>query len=545
MIDVVFPPGWMSIHPLQPLGIATVAAELRATGLDARPVDFDIVIHEMNRNDPDHRLPVEELTSAAAFSRHLRETGNLRDFHREHDASVRRLMGEFDLANSQAVAFSIIGERQFVSASILAGFLHDQGIPTLAGGCFVRDHADWIASLGVFDALFTGFHGSGLVRFCDDVVNGRHRTGDGGPPSIHTDDDSMERLPKPYFSQELASRYRRSLKAMYRTECEHLVLQYQVDEGCNRKCSFCTRFHRKYRRKTADTVTREIQELAHEHGTGLFGLVTNAVNIDEQYSLGMFRELARGNGHLEWYAYAYPEVQDPALFEAAASAGCRILRFGLESVSDDVLATLNKRFTSEKAAQSFRLAHQQGIWVQVSLMVGCPNETDEDIDAVCRFIEQQHPFIDSIRINPFFLQKGSAILSHPENYGIQIRPRTGSFVGFDEVDGLSWEAKVDQTLGGIDRIDAVRRRCGIGYWGLSSNLLLCALHENGSHKATKQWFASTHPETIENISSEAIRWRFYHAHEMEMSPFQADWSSIYGVTFEEGLRTSPSHPGAR
>jgi hypothetical protein len=346
----------------------------------------------------------------------------------------------------------------------------------------------------------------------------------------------MDRLPRPHFSRQLASRYRTSLKAMYRTEAEHLVLQYQVDEGCNRNCSFCTRFHRRYRRRPADTVSRDIQELSHEHATGLFGLVTNAVNIDEQYSLGMFRELASGNGQLEWYAYAHPEVKDPALFEAMASAGCRILRFGLESVSDDMLAILNKRFTSDQATRSFRMAHQQGIWVQVSLMVGCPQETIEDIDAVCRFIEEQHPFIDSIRINPFFLQKGSAILSHPDEYGIQIRPRTGSFVGFDEIDGLSWESKVDQTLASIDRIDAVRRRCGIGYWGLSSNLLLCALHENGTREAAKKWLASMHPDTCENVSSEAIRWSFYHAHEMELSPFQADWSSIYGVTFEEGLR---------
>jgi pyruvate-formate lyase-activating enzyme len=544
MIDVVFPPGWMSIHPLQPLGIATASARLREAGLDSRPVDLDIVIHEMNRNDPDHRLPVDELTSGATLTRHLRAKGDLRELHREHATSVGRLMGSIDLGESRAVAFSIIGERQLVSASILAGFLSEQGIPTLAGGCFVRDHADWIASLGVFDALFTGFDGSELVRFCREAMDGRRRAGDRSRPEIFSGDDEMARLPKPHFSRELAGRYRSSLKSMYHTEGEHLVLQYQVDQGCNRRCSFCTRFHHIYRRKPVDKMVREISELSQEHETPLFGLVTNAVNIDERYSMEIFRELASANGRLEWYAYAFPEVKDPALFDVMTAAGCRVLRFGLESASDSMLELLNKRFTSEQAVRSFRLAHERGIWVQVSLMVGCPGETEEDIDAVCRFIEEHEHYIDSIRINPFFLQKGSDIMSNPESYGIRIRPRTGGFVGFDEVDGPSWEEKVAHTLGSIERIDAVRRRCGIGYWGLSSNLLLCGLHENGTPEATKRWFVSTHPETNENISSEAIRWRFYHAHEMELSPFEADWASIYGVTFEEGLCSQATPDGA-
>lgn len=295
-----------------------------------------------------------------------------------------------------------------------------------------------------------------------------------------------------------------------------------------------------YRRKSFEKVVREIGELSLEHDTKLFGLITNAVNIDEAYSLQLFREMSRQNGGLEWYAYAYPDIQNTELFHAMAAAGCRILRFGLETVTDKMLKVLNKRFTASHAARSFELAHREGIWVQVSLMVGCPQETDEDISALCSFIEQHSHVIDSIRINPFFLQKRSAIFTRPRDYGIRIRPRSGSFVGFDEVNGTLWEDKVTHTLRSIDRIDAIRRQCGIGYFGLSSNLLLCALHENRTKENTRQWFAGVHPYALESISSEALRWRFYHAHEMELSPFRDEWSSIYGLTFEQGLHHEQS-----
>lgn len=538
MIYVVFPPGWISIHPLQPLGIATVAASLRSAGLEVKVIDLEIIIHEMNRINPEDRLPVEKLTDPVSCSEYLADHQDLRDFYRQHLVSAERLMTHFDLAQTKAVIFSIIGERQFVAASILAGLLQEMGIPTVAGGCFVNDHTAWIASLDVFDALFTGFDGKGVTDGCRQVLSAVRGAGalrSHGMTRVYAADDPMDALPKPYFSPELNQRYRRCLKSMYRTESEHLVLQYQVDQGCNRHCSFCTRFHKIYRRKSAEKVARELHELSLEHDTTLFALVTNAINIDEAYSLPLFRKLAEQNGGLAWHAYAYPDIRNEALLPAAAAAGCRILRFGLEAVTDKMLKVLNKRFTAAHAARSFELAHRQGIWVQVSVMVGCPQETDEDITALCRFIEHHRHVIDSIRINPFFLQKRSAIYTRPHDFGITIRPRRESFVGFDEVTGVPWEDKVAHTLRSIDRLDATRRRCGIGYFGLSSNLLLCALHEHRTKARTRQWFAEEHPYTLENISSEAIRWRFYHAHEMALSPFRDDWESLYGMTFERGL----------
>ncbi|MDY0040305.1 MAG: radical SAM protein [Desulforhabdus sp.] len=543
MVHIVFPPGWISIHPLQPLGISTVASCLRSAGVHANVVDFEIIIHEMNRSNPAERFPVDKFTDPSAFSAYITSHENLDNFYKSYLAETEKLMAQANLTQSKAVVFSIIGERQFVAAAILAGALRERGIPTVAGGCFVRDHTAWIASLGIFDALFTGFDGKGLTDFCRRVLNGSRSAKKPPTPEIYSADDPMDSLPKPFFPDYLSQRYRHCLRSMYNTENEHLVLQYRIDQGCNRHCSFCTRFHTIYRRKTAEKVVRELRELSVEHNANLFGLITNAVNIDEAYSLHLFKELAEQNGGLEWHAYAYPDIHKEELFPTMAAAGCRILRFGLETVTDKMLKVLNKRFTAAHAARSFELAHREGIWVQVSLMVGCPQETEEDITAVCSFIERHQHVIDSIRINPFFLQKRSAIFTRPQEYGISIRPRCGSFVGFDEVNGLPWEDKVAHTLRSIDRIDATRRRCGIGYFGLSSNLLLCALHENRTKANTKQWFAVAHPYTLENISSEAMRWRFYHAHEMTLSPFRDEWSSIYGLTFEQGLQHDPANQG--
>ncbi len=296
MINVVFPPGWMSLHPLQPLGIATVAARLREEGLNARPVDLDMVIHEINRNDPQNRLRVEKFTSPGLFPRNPGENVNPGDFAHEYREDSERLMALFDLGSSEAVLFSIIGERQFVSATIMAAILREKGIPTAAGGLFVHDHAKWIAEQSIFDVLFTGFDGVELTRFCRQAAGGGSF---GKGTLVHSGEDPMDRLPKPYFSPELVPGYKRSLKAMYRTAGEHLVLQYQIDQGCNRHCSFCTRFQKKYRRKSPGKVANEIGQLSIEYDTKLFGMITNAANIDEKYSMRILKDLESRDLELE------------------------------------------------------------------------------------------------------------------------------------------------------------------------------------------------------------------------------------------------------
>jgi hypothetical protein len=230
-----------------------------------------------------------------------------------------------------------------------------------------------------------------------------------------------------------------------------------------------------------------------------------------------------------------PNLGNAELVASLARSGCKILRFGLESASDKMLRIFNKRFTPQQAVESFELAHRAGIWVQVNFILGSPQENEKDIEENCRLIERCHPFIDSIRINPFFLQHDSDISNRPEHYGIRLRSWSGSNKGFDEIGGLDWESKIKATIHGIHRMYSVMRKCGIGFYGISSHLLLCALHENGSKEEAKRWLDRVHPCTCENIPPELIQWKIYHAHELGKCPYGGDWESNLGLIYEKGL----------
>ena len=226
----------------------------------------------------------------------------------------------------------------------------------------------------------------------------------------------------------------------------------------------------------------------------------------------------------------------------------------MESASAKMLRLLNKKFTPEQAARCFELAHRAGIWVQVSLMTGCPQESEADIEENCRFIEQNHRFIDSIRINPFFLQRDSDIRRRPAHYGIRLREAQGSSMGFDEIGGLAWDDKIKATIDGIHRMYSVMRNHGIGFHGISCHLLLCALHENGSKEKARAWLDRVHSFHSDNLPPEWIQWQIYHGHELEQCPYGRTWELSCGLIYEMGsspgegqveMITPASPPGCR
>jgi hypothetical protein len=535
MILILYPPSWITLYPAQPLGIAMLASFLQAEGIPCRQVDLEILAHEVNRDFPNRRIPLDDMPAAGRLSDLLANAGNRHTLHEDYTSCIEGLLALMDLTGVKGVVFSIIGERQFVSASILASYFRAQGLPVLAGGCYVTQNAPWIARLGIFDMLFTGFDTAALAAACRAILSGDLRPQAEQIAILCSRDCGPALLPKPQLSSPLAGSYRRAVKAMYKTGAEHLVLQYLLDLGCPQRCSFCTRFHRKYEKSPIAKIVAEIEELAGEQDSRLFSMTTNGINFDEKRALELCRALASSTPGLAWHAYAVPDLADPELVDCLAQSGCRILRFGMESASEKMLRMFRKKFTPAQAARCFELAHRAGIWVQVSLMTGCPHENQEDIEENCRFIEQCHPYIDSIRINPFFLQRDSDIRNRPEHYGIRLRPAHGSNLGFDEIGGLQWDDKVKATIDGIHRMYSVMREHGIGFHGISCHLLLCALHENGSKEKARDWLDRVHPFHTENIPPEWVQWQIYHGHELEKCPYGSAWESNCGLIYEVGM----------
>jgi radical SAM superfamily enzyme YgiQ (UPF0313 family) len=75
-----------------------------------------------------------------------------------------------------------------------------------------------------------------------------------------------------------------------------------------------------------------------------------------------------------------------------AEAGCKIVKFGVESGSGRIRRQiLQRHMKNKKIVESIQIAHQFGLHTSVFLMIGLPNETYEDVMATIRLMSKAKP----------------------------------------------------------------------------------------------------------------------------------------------------------
>ena len=65
--------------------------------------------------------------------------------------------------------------------------------------------------------------------------------------------------------------------------------------------------------------------------------------------------------------------------------GAFIIGYGVESGSQSILDSINKKTTVEQGKEAFNLTRKSGIWPQASMMIGLPGETLDTIKETVQF----------------------------------------------------------------------------------------------------------------------------------------------------------------
>ncbi len=226
----------------------------------------------------------------------------------------------------------------------------------------------------------------------------------------------MAELPVPAYTHFDVTRYR------------HPALAVEWSRGCTGDCAFCNvhQFWHAYRRKPSAVALAELAALRERFGVDWFSLVDPVINGRPDELEAVCDGIIANDWRLKWSAGISPNHPlTAAQFAKLAQAGCYRLEFGVESGSDRVLRSMNKRFTVERAGEMCRDAHAAGIEVVLYLIVGFPGETEEDFAATLAAMDRFAPHVSRVRsVNSLLLIPGSAVCEEPDRYGLTAPDRT-------------------------------------------------------------------------------------------------------------------------
>jgi ribosomal protein S12 methylthiotransferase len=175
----------------------------------------------------------------------------------------------------------------------------------------------------------------------------------------------------------------------------------KVSEGCDHRCSFCIipRIRGRHESRPPDDVVAEVAGVAAE-GTIEVNLIAQDLTAygrdrrDGASLAGLLRILARRVPEVRWLRllYAYPASVTDTLLEVMATepALCRYLDMPLQHISDRILRAMRRE---RSGAQVRRLlarirAAVPGIALRSSFIVGFPGEIEDDVRALCDFLEE-------------------------------------------------------------------------------------------------------------------------------------------------------------
>lgn len=208
----------------------------------------------------------------------------------------------------------------------------------------------------------------------------------------------------------------------------------KISEGCNRTCSFCAipLMRGKHISRPIEELVKEAKNLA-KIGVREIMLIAQELTY---YGLDIYKERALPQlldalceiEGIEWIRlhYAYPSKFPVEIFDVMArqSKICNYLDIPLQHANNEVLKRMRRQTTQEEMRELIEIARKKvpNIAIRTTFLVGYPNESEEEFQDLCDFIEDMQ-----------FERLGVFQYSHEE-----------STIAYDEDDNIDADLKADR-----------------------------------------------------------------------------------------------------
>jgi len=237
-----------------------------------------------------------------------------------------------------------------------------------------------------------------IKEICKDVelsnINGlSYLDGDEVVSNARRDLINLDELPKPSLHLLDISKY------FYEALGDNFTI-FEGSRGCPFSCNFCvlTMFNNKYRKKSAEKLIEEVDDAVLNQGVKNGYFMDLEFTINKKLVNAVCNHLIEKDYDFQWTCQTRADSVNPEMLALMKKAKCRLVHFGVESGSEPVLESTNKKITLEKIEAGVKMTHEAGIRVMCFFLFGLPGETEEDIKKTVKFAKKLNPHYASFHI---------------------------------------------------------------------------------------------------------------------------------------------------
>jgi len=203
------------------------------------------------------------------------------------------------------------------------------------------------------------------------------------------------------------SKYNATLEGEYKTRSIGVI----SSRGCPNQCTFCANasFWNTLRLRSPKNFIDEVEFLYKNYGYQAFDFWDDTMTLNRNHIFGICREIINRGLDIIWYARARVNTVDEEMLRIMKKAGCRIISFGVESGSENVLKNIKKNITLEQIEKAFELSAKLGLITKAFFMFSLPGERLADIGETNQLIYKLLSYGRKYRI-PVYIEKAYTLI---------------------------------------------------------------------------------------------------------------------------------------
>lgn len=226
-----------------------------------------------------------------------------------------------------------------------------------------------------------------------DVAGVVHRSGGKAMRNAQRELPDVNTLPTPAFHLLNMDQYGYELLG------DRFVL-LEGSRSCPWSCHFCLlkMYGDKYRRKDPARVINDVEIAVEKYGARSAYFIDLEFTVHRKLVAQLCEFLIRKKYDFRWACQTRLDTVDADMLDMMKKSGCALIHYGVETGSERILDTINKKITFEKIRKGMALTHKAGIDSACFFMMGMPGETAEDIDKTVEFAKLLNPTYASFHV---------------------------------------------------------------------------------------------------------------------------------------------------
>ncbi len=257
-----------------------------------------------------------------------------------------------------------------------------KGVKTILGGVFATAMPE--KALQHFDSVVLGeLEGLG-EKIISDFNNGNLK-------SIYRNE----------FPPDLTSTNMPRLDLLKNNKYYRLTFPIETSRGCPHRCNFCFCKYQypTYRKRSLKDIERDLGQW----DFGVVEVLDHHCAADKKHLFEVC-DLFRNMNVAAWMGEAtIMSLDDEKALKKMSDSNCRMIFVGMESISDKVLAGVNKGFNNVgEYKRIIKMCQDYGIFIHVGLMLGLDGQDDTVYDQTLKFCDDARIYLAGSNIVTYF-----------------------------------------------------------------------------------------------------------------------------------------------